>query len=258
MPLHYLSDDAFYLNDQRKLCAKVPGLSLIMFHSDNCGHCSDALPVLKAVSDAIPWCKFLLHNVRSRYVVNLSRQTGAPINYTPYILIYFDGIPYYRWDGPRTFNDIKQFVIDMSKNLGMKQNFSSVQVNQNHPAARTTNDFAIYNSGNNNVNNNGGNNNGYGGYNNGGGYNVGNTQSGLNSGMNSGMNQRNMYQDPRRQSEYVGLPKQPESSVDGHGNNNKFSAKPKCFGGICSFGRSAGVPGGEVCYLTNEKAYPNA
>ena len=47
----------------------------------------------------------------------LSRETIAPIKVVPYILLYVNGRPYMRYNGPHKIEEIGRFVIEVSQKI---------------------------------------------------------------------------------------------------------------------------------------------
>jgi len=57
----------------------------------------------------------------NRKCVMMSRDTIAPIQVVPYIILYINGKPYMRYQGPHHKNEISRFVVEVSKNVQNKQ-----------------------------------------------------------------------------------------------------------------------------------------
>ena len=51
----------------------------------------------------------------------MSRDTIAPIQVVPYIILYINGKPYMRYQGPHVKGEISRFVVEVSKNVQSKQ-----------------------------------------------------------------------------------------------------------------------------------------
>jgi thioredoxin-like negative regulator of GroEL len=60
---------------------------------------------------------------QNRQVVEISRQTVVPISYVPYIVLYVNGKPYIRYDGPHEENEIKRFIFEVANNLQNREKF---------------------------------------------------------------------------------------------------------------------------------------
>ncbi len=105
------------------------GLELVLFYSKECQYCDKLLRQYKQLPNLIKGCKFGLLNINhNKKVVELSQQTISPINYVPDIILYVNGLPYIRYEGPSEKEMIKNFVIDIHKKL---QNVPKLTDNKN-------------------------------------------------------------------------------------------------------------------------------
>jgi hypothetical protein len=65
---------------------------------------------------------------RNMSVVERSKNTIAPISYVPDVLLYVNGMPYIRYDGPHDINHIKDFIVSIYQKvqktafMGSKEN----------------------------------------------------------------------------------------------------------------------------------------
>ena len=50
----------------------------------------------------------------------MSRNSIAPITVVPYVILYVNGKPYMRYQGPQDIKEIARFIIDISKSLSGK------------------------------------------------------------------------------------------------------------------------------------------
>lgn len=121
----YLTSDDFVLKSGEKgnlLCTThtLKGLCIILFYSNDCQHSFNLLTKYKQLPKLINGCQFALININkpSNYpVVTLSQNTISPITFVPDILLYVDGIPFIRYDGPHEITPIKQFILDIYQRL---------------------------------------------------------------------------------------------------------------------------------------------
>jgi hypothetical protein len=67
-------------------------------------------------------------------LVKMSKETIAPLEYVPDIILYINGKPFIKYNGAKTENDIKNFIVEVSKNLNNKQHFSNPQQKQEDEA----------------------------------------------------------------------------------------------------------------------------
>jgi hypothetical protein len=136
--LLFLTNDDFFVAKGTRgnvLCHGIPSFSLILFYSTQCIYCQKLIPIFKSLPGSIAGCQFGMINVQSpesnKQVVGKSRQTIAPIAYVPYIVLYFNGRPHMRYDGPHDPEEIKRFIMDVAKSLQEKQQFTSPKVQDN-------------------------------------------------------------------------------------------------------------------------------
>jgi len=134
--LLFLSSDDFSIaetsNGKLLMSNMNQGLFLILFYSTQCEHCKKAIPVFKELPKFIHGCNFGLINVSTNAkVVHMSRTTISPIQYVPYIVLYVNGEPYYKYKGGITPSEIQKFIIEMSNLLQTRQQF--VKQNEQTP-----------------------------------------------------------------------------------------------------------------------------
>jgi len=60
----------------------------------------------------------------------MSRETIAPISFVPYIVLYINGRPYMRYQGPHSASEIGRFVFEVSQKIQNKQPFSKEEVKE--------------------------------------------------------------------------------------------------------------------------------
>ena len=61
----------------------------------------------------------------------MSKDTIAPIGYVPYIVLYIQGKPFMRYNGPHDGQEIRRFVIEVANKVQSKQKFSPEVVKDN-------------------------------------------------------------------------------------------------------------------------------
>ncbi len=119
--LLFLSTDDFHIVKDTKgdvMCNNIPGFSLLLFYSTHCNHCVKLIPIFKQLPGSVGGCNFGMLNVsQNKQCVIMSRQTIAPINVVPYIVLFVDGKPYMRYKGPHEHKEIARFVIEVSQNI---------------------------------------------------------------------------------------------------------------------------------------------
>jgi|SRR3989344_833395 len=121
-----LSGDDFVIKNGTKgpiMCHKIPGFSLILFYSTQCGHCKTFLPIFKQLPGTIGGCQFGISNVslEKQRVVKMSKETIAPITYVPYVILFYKGKPYMRYNGPQDAEELRRFVVEIAQTIVSKE-----------------------------------------------------------------------------------------------------------------------------------------
>lgn len=126
--LHFLTSDDFHIARGTKgdiLCTQISGFSLILFYSTSCKFCDRLIPVFKQLPGTVGHCQFGMINVQqNKKCVLMSRQTIAPINEVPYIVLYVAGKPYMRYKGPYDKTEIAKFVLEVASKVQKQEKFS--------------------------------------------------------------------------------------------------------------------------------------
>ena len=112
-------------NTGKFLINNIPGFSFILFYSTQCSHCKRLIPLFKQLPSAVNGCKFGMINVsKNKQIVNMSKNTVAPITYVPYLILYINGRPFMRYDGPHKMNEVRRFIFEVHNKVKHKQQFS--------------------------------------------------------------------------------------------------------------------------------------
>ena len=123
--LLFLTDEDFQiLNGQNGniLCTSIKGFSLVLLYSTQCSHCQSLIPLFKQLPGTISGCQFGMLNVSmNKKVILMSRNTISPINVVPYIILYVNGKPYMRYNGPHDMKEISRFVIEVAQSIQNKK-----------------------------------------------------------------------------------------------------------------------------------------
>ena len=132
--LLFLTSDDFHVSKGTKgdiLCHSINGFSLILFYSTQCTHCQNLIPLFKKLPGTIGGCQFGMINVSTnKKCVVMSKDTVTPITYVPYIVLYINGKPYMRYQGPQDVNEIRRFVFEVAQKVESKQKFSDDRVKE--------------------------------------------------------------------------------------------------------------------------------
>ncbi len=108
------------------VCNNIRGISLILMYSTKCQHCQRLIPIFKRLPGTIGGCQFGMINVSAETdIVLMSRNSISPIAYVPLIILYVNGKPFIRYDGPHSEQDIRSFLIEVTNKLQTKEKFSN-------------------------------------------------------------------------------------------------------------------------------------
>jgi Thioredoxin len=125
--LLFLTSEDFQIQSGVKgpiMCTGIQGFSLILFYSTQCQHCQSLIPIFKRLPGSVGGCQFGMINVsRNKQCVLMSRNTVAPITVVPYIVLYVNGKPYMRYNGPHDSKEIGRFIIEVSRKAQKQENF---------------------------------------------------------------------------------------------------------------------------------------
>jgi len=133
----FLGNDDFHVRAGEKgnmLCMTGwKGLALVMFYSIECKFCTNLIAKFKQLPTIVNGCKFGMVCVnRNMDVVEKSKNTIAPIEYVPDVILFVDGVPYIRYDGPHDIDNIKTFIFNVYERL-QKTCFSDQPMSHGSP-----------------------------------------------------------------------------------------------------------------------------
>ena len=116
--------------NQNVMTIQTSGFVLIMFYSTRCAHCQVTVPAFKNVNHTINGCQFAVACIdTSPEIIQLSQQSSTPLQYTPYIVLYYNGMPFMEYKGrvdPRNvsifINKAVQYVLNSGDSLSRQDN----------------------------------------------------------------------------------------------------------------------------------------
>ena len=127
--LVFLSENDFSIQQGKKgyiLCTNLPSISLVLFYSKQCNSCNDTIPIFQRLPQLVYGCQFSLLNVSNNMgVVAMSNKTSVPLTHVPFIILYVNGKPFMKYNGPKTLKDIANFVNEVLSRIKSTNNFSS-------------------------------------------------------------------------------------------------------------------------------------
>ena len=135
--LLFLSTDDFGLTKGEKgdvLYHEIRGFSLILFYSTQCVYCQKLIPIFKRLPDIVNGCQFGMINVSmNKSLIGMSMSSHTPIKYVPLLILYINGRPYMRYEGPPEENDIRRFILEVSSAV-QESGFAKVTKEKGIPA----------------------------------------------------------------------------------------------------------------------------
>lgn len=121
--IYFLSKNNFHVKESvdGKLLAldnDMKGINLVLFYSNECEHCNKVISEFKKLPEHIFGCNFSMINVnQNTEIVKLSKETISPLSYVPELILFIDNIPYMKYEGEVTIQDLQKFIKDTSANL---------------------------------------------------------------------------------------------------------------------------------------------
>jgi len=116
------------------MCTNLQGFSLILFYSTECVHCQSLIPIFKGMPGSVGGCQFGMINVsHNKQCVMMSRETIAPIKVVPYIILYINGKPHMRYNGPYIAEEIGRFIVEVARSVQLQENSAKDEVIKEDP-----------------------------------------------------------------------------------------------------------------------------
>lgn len=111
MSIYSLSPQDFQLQNGT-LMNTVQGFSFVMFVTQNCKFCHQFLPEFKQLPNNAPGVTFAVCSVdgNGREIFEMAKKSSSPIKAAPTFIFYTNGLPFAEYRGPRTSQDILQFI----------------------------------------------------------------------------------------------------------------------------------------------------
>ena len=123
----YLSTDNFEIKQGQKgliLCNKLDGVSIVLFYSNDCNYCKPLLPKFRNLASTITGIKFGIVNLsKNLSLIHMAKQTIDPIYYVPYIVLYVNGKPHLRYEGPNDEIELQKFILKVGASIQTKKEF---------------------------------------------------------------------------------------------------------------------------------------
>lgn len=97
----------------------IKGYSLILFYSPRAETCVEYFQVFKQIPKIFSGCQIGLFNVeKDRQTMEMYKRM---FEYVPFIVLYYDGIPFQQYDGPADDKTICDFIIEIANSNRQKQ-----------------------------------------------------------------------------------------------------------------------------------------
>lgn len=131
--IYFFNNNDFTIRQNTKgnlMCftEEYKGLYLVLFYSKECKYCDELMSEFKQLPKMILGCKFVMVNINQNpEIIQKSKESISPITYVPDLILYVNGLPYIRYDGPNKLENIKDFVMDIANKLE-KTSFMSEEI----------------------------------------------------------------------------------------------------------------------------------
>ena len=135
----FLDDSNFHLSkgQQNKvlLCTNGEGISFVFFYSTKCPNCHPGLEVFRRLKEKFSnQIKFCVVNINENpTIITKSNSSCTPIEYVPYLVVYYNGKPFLRYDSDIELENLITFMVEVMKRIESKVKFS-----KNAPAEEST------------------------------------------------------------------------------------------------------------------------
>lgn len=127
------------------VCNNIRGISLILMYSIKCQYCQNLIPIFKRLPGSIGGCQFGMINVSTETdIIAMSRNSISPIKYVPLIILYVNGKPFIRYDGPHTEKDIRSFLFEVTSKIQAKEKFSGDKNNSQSNSTKNSREIPEY------------------------------------------------------------------------------------------------------------------
>ena len=127
------------------VCNNIRGISLILMYSIKCQYCQNLIPIFKRLPGSIGGCQFGMINVSTETdIIAMSRNSISPIKYVPLIILYVNGKPFIRYDGPHTEQDIRSFLFEVTSKIQAKEKFSGDKNNSQSNSNKNSREIPEY------------------------------------------------------------------------------------------------------------------
>lgn len=118
-------------------------LTLLMFYSDRCEYCEQAMPELVKLNNVLrqnnlPIQVAICNVGENPQVIQEAQQTVDPIKYVPYMIIYQRDRPYLRYNGKKIAQEMFSYLMEVLKRVDTRQQF--VNASQSSQAAAAQDD----------------------------------------------------------------------------------------------------------------------
>lgn len=106
------------------LANQIKGLSVALFWSPGCRICTQLEPQYRTLPQMFKNIKFLMLNINeNKNIIEMGRQTIAPIEFVPYIVFYVNGRPFLQYDDELQFDKLIHFIRYAVKLVETKKSF---------------------------------------------------------------------------------------------------------------------------------------
>jgi len=127
MGVQFLTQDNFGLqNGGRSMVCDVDGVVLIMFKTDNCSHCKRFFPIFSRIANRDSRLMFGCVDVKNnRRVIEMAKNTKAPITAVPTFLLYTNGRVKAKYKGKMNEQSFVSFIDKALSDIGIQDQSTS-------------------------------------------------------------------------------------------------------------------------------------
>ncbi len=115
---------------QYHLTHRLNGISVVLFYSRSCKHCDALIPIFRKLPGLVQGVSFAMANVNTdnNKLIQMASVTTTKIHYTPYIVVYVNGVYFLEYRGEKTVEAIARAAWEISSKATSGQSFSSGRI----------------------------------------------------------------------------------------------------------------------------------
>ena len=100
------------------LTSDIKGMNLVLFYSNECKYCDDVITEFKKLPHHIFGCNFSMINLKPNpEVTHLSKNTITKLTYVPELILFYNNLPFSKYEGEANVEDVKAFLKEVSSTM---------------------------------------------------------------------------------------------------------------------------------------------